>query len=113
MIDKTIQRNKLYISGPITGHEKTYMAHFAKAEALLNEYGYQCINPTTLEHDHDKSYESFMREDLIELLAQCDRIIYLEGHETSKGARDERTVSNASGIKEIRINGFHAELRSR
>ena len=38
---------KVYLTGPISGRPREeYMAAFARAEALLKEYGYTPVNPT-------------------------------------------------------------------
>lgn len=52
---------RVYISGAISG-VKDYEKKFSKAEKDLKAKGYETINPCTLPHDHDKSYESYMKE---------------------------------------------------
>ena len=83
---------RIYLSGAITGrHKSEYEAHFNHSENLLrHEWG--VVNPVSLNHDHDKTYESYIRRDLKALL-DCDAIYMLTGWEHSKGARIEFNIA--------------------
>lgn len=89
---------KIYISGKITGIENEAPGLFAKAEEELKAKGYEVINPTTLPHDHDKSWHSFMKED-VKSLCDCDEIFMLSNWTDSKGAIVEHTIAMYLGLK--------------
>ena len=93
-----MKKPKIYISGKITGIEDQAPAMFERAEAMLNENGYEAVNPMKLPHQHDKSWHSFMRED-IKALCDCDEIYMLENWMDSKGAIIEHTMAIYLGIK--------------
>jgi len=95
---------KIYISGTITGKEEQAFKEFQDAENYLNdlEYAieklsYKVINPFKLKHNHDKSWESYMKECLNALL-KCDCIYMLNGYENSKGAMLELNVAVSLGF---------------
>ena len=82
-------KKKVYISGKITGLIfEDALENFAKAEQQLIEKGYEVVNPMTLNHDHDKSWESYMKVDLIAML-DCTHIYMLDGWGDSRGAHIE------------------------
>lgn len=88
-------KNKtIYIAGPITGHD--LKERFEAFEIVENKYkalGFNVVNPMKLKHDHDKSWESYMRE-CIEALIKCDAIYLMQGWELSDGARLEFTIAS-------------------
>jgi len=90
---------KVYISGQITGIEN-YVEKFNTSQIALEMDGYEAVNPCTLPHDHDKSYESYMKED-IKALLECDFIFMLYGWRNSKGARFERHTAMICGIHKL------------
>ena len=89
---------KIYISGKISGIEDSAYDIFEKAEIFLIKSGYKVVNPMKLPHDHDKSWESYMKEDL-KALMDCDEIFMLENWETSRGAEIEYDLASELGIK--------------
>ena len=92
-------KGKIYISGKITGLEITEAeANFQNYEDLLSMHHFEPVNPMKLNHQHDKSWESYMREDLIAML-QCDGVLMLDGWEDSRGAVIERKLALSIGIK--------------
>lgn len=80
-----MKKIKIYISGKITGIEKEAEALFQKAEDELIAKGYEVVNPMKLVHDHDKSWESYMRV-CIKALCDCEAIYVMKNHFNSKGA---------------------------
>ncbi len=94
---------KVYISGPITGIED-YKQNFGKAADMIWDMKpeFRAVNPVALTHNHDKSYESYMKED-IKALLDCDSIYMLEGWEKSKGATFELEVAKMCGIPRLEI----------
>ena len=88
---------KIYISGKISGIENEAAKLFAKAEKELQEKGFETVNPMTLNHQHDKSWQSYMKED-IKALCECDEIFMLSNWTDSMGAIIEHTIAMYLGI---------------
>ena len=57
-------KTKIYISGKISGIENEAPELFSKAEKELQAKGFETVNPMTLNHQHDKSWHSYMKEDV-------------------------------------------------
>lgn len=88
----------IYISGKISGVDpKLSEQNFSRAEEKLKKLGFKVVNPMTLEHNHDKSWESFMRED-IKALMSCDAIYMLNGWKESRGACVELYLAKGLGF---------------
>lgn len=94
----------IYIAGKISGMEKEAYELFEAAQIELESKGYVVINPMKLPHNHNKTWQSYMRECIKELV-DCDEIYMLNNWRDSKGARFERNLSLELGIKIIRQNG--------
>lgn len=92
--------DKIYISGKISGIENDALALFDTAEDALKTTWAVVINPMRLPHDHDKTWHSYMRED-IKSLCDCDAIYMLKNWSDSKGAIIEHTIAMYLGIKVI------------
>jgi len=88
---------KVYLSGPITGCENHNYDAFEYAEHVLTEQGYAVINPLKLEHSHDKSWQSYMRE-CIKALMDAEVIVMLDGWLESQGAVIEHSIARNLGI---------------
>jgi hypothetical protein len=99
---------KIYISGAITNNPNA-KAQFDKAKQTLLELnkGYEPISPMDLPHEHSKSWNSFMRED-IKALMDCQGIYLLAGWEKSPGANIEFNLANNLTYKVI----FELDLES-
>ena len=80
---------KIYISGKITGLDNAKEIFDAAEKKVTETYqDAQIVNPMKLPHDHDKTWESYMRDCLVEMM-RCDTIYVLENWEDSKGAKLE------------------------
>jgi hypothetical protein len=92
---------KIYISGAITNNPNA-KAQFDKAKKTLLELnkGYEPISPMDLPHEHDQSWNAFMRED-IKAMIDCQGIYLIEGWTTSKGARIEKELAQSLDFKII------------
>lgn len=90
---------KIYVSGKITGRDfQEALKHFSDATKMLREKGYEVINPMELEHNHDQSWENFMRVDLKGML-ECDSLYMLSGWAESRGARVEWNLAKDLGFE--------------
>lgn len=91
-------KKKIYVSGKISGIENEAIALFENAEKQLIKQGYKVINPMKLPHNHDKSWQSYMKED-IKALCGCDEIFMLNNWLDSKGAVLEQYIASLLGLK--------------
>jgi len=91
---------KIYISGKISGIESEAVGLFEKAEKELRLKGLDPINPMTLNHEHDKSWHSYMKED-VKALCDCDQIFMLSNWVDSKGAIIEHAIAMYLGIEVV------------
>jgi hypothetical protein len=84
---------KVYISGAISSNPNYIqdLENAKKTVASLNE-GYIPISPVDLPHEHDKSWESYMREDIKELM-NCEAIFLMKGWRMSQGAQIEAQIA--------------------
>lgn len=101
---------KVYISGKISGlTTEEALNNFEIAENYLKDkfeskgVALTLINPMKLEHNHDKSWEEFMKEDIGALLS-CDAIYLLKNWGDSRGARIERAIALELGIEIVYEN---------
>ena len=84
---------KIYISGKITGLKPEHaLKNFEDAEFELKQQGYEVVNPMTIEHNHDGSWVSYMKVDLMALLS-CDCVYMLNNWHRSRGAKIERNLA--------------------
>lgn len=80
---------KCYIAGKIGDlPEAEYKANFEQGKKEVLELGYEPISPVDLPHNHNRSYSSYMREDLTEML-KCDAVYALRNWRHSPGAKEE------------------------
>ena len=100
---------KIYISGSITG-DADYIQVFARAEAKLLKKGHEVVNPVALSHNHGKTYQEYMKED-IKALLDCDAIYMIPGWCNSAGATFELDVANMCGIERSKDNKKTTVLR--
>jgi len=92
---------KCYISGKITGlPESEYKANFEQAKKEVSELGLVPVSPVDLPHNHERTWISYMKEDLTAFLT-CDCIYLLENWESSKGAVIEFHLAVQLGLETI------------
>lgn len=88
-----------YISGPVSGLDREEAGRrFRAAEKMIKERGEIPINPLSL-CDEDLTYEECMREDIMTMLQNADKIYMLEGYEDSPGAGLELDVAEMCGLE--------------
>lgn len=94
-------KNRVYIAGPMTGHEKFNFDKFNETAARLRELGIACVNPAligqaALDLLEQKAFNDLkaadkwaMEQNEWLLKTHCNAILLLEGWELSKGAKQE------------------------
>ncbi len=84
---------KIYIAGKITGLDiDEAFANFRRAEVALITRGHIVVNPMRLPHNHDKTWQSYMKECLIAMI-RCDAVFALDNAMQSKGATTEIVIA--------------------
>jgi hypothetical protein len=83
-----------YIAGKISGLDiEQARAKFEFAEQHLTEKGYTVINPMKLPHNHDKSWEAYMKE-CVAAMVYADVVYLLPCWHLSDGARIEKDIAH-------------------
>lgn len=97
-----IKGKRVYLSGPIT-NTKNYKGLFMFAEELVGfDEAEEIYNPAT-QIPSSSSWEQAMRRCLSEI-TEYDTIVMLPGWDDSRGARLERDVALACGMRVLELN---------
>lgn len=90
---------KIYIAGKVTGMEYEAKRLFEKTEKKILASGLftEVVNPMKLPHEHDKHWQSYMKECLAALIG-CDAILMQLGWDHSRGAILEHYMAGQLGI---------------
>lgn len=83
---------KLYIAGPMTGHDDYNYPAFNEAEALLKSVGYEVLNPAR--QGYGKTYAQYLELAIADVFA-CDGIALLPNWSESPGANAEVALADA------------------
>lgn len=109
-MEKKKSKERVYISGPITGlPEDTYIERFKCAEALLRWRGYKPINPTKFLVCRWGwlyrllGYRLTLLYDLWRL-SRCERAYFMPCWDISNGAIIEHEFARRTGIHELPVN---------
>jgi Asp-tRNA(Asn)/Glu-tRNA(Gln) amidotransferase A subunit family amidase len=98
---------KIYISGKITGlDENEAFKNFNEAELYLRSQGHEVVNPMTLPHQHDRTWKSYMKED-VKAMMDCDAVYLLSNFRNSKGAMIERNIAKQLEMEIIEQKDTH------
>jgi hypothetical protein len=90
---------KCYISGKITNlPEEVYLQKFAEGMEEVRAMNMHPVNPCFIPHDHDKSWQSYMKHDIIEMM-KCDALYMLNNWQESRGAKIEWQIADSLGMK--------------
>lgn len=83
---------------------------FHTAAASLRASGYEVINPAEMDAADPAplTWEQYLRRD-IKVLVECDAIGMLTGWENSRGAKLEKHIAEALGMRVIFVNHFSRE----
>lgn len=83
---------RIYIAGCVTDGgrytEAGYSKKFADVEDRVRAMGHQPVNPTTLDHNHQRRWQDYMVVALHAML-DCDEVLVLPCWRRSKGATIE------------------------
>ena len=101
---------KIYLAGPMSGHENYNFPAFFEAAARLKADNHEVFNPA--EEDlkqwgdfetvkKNANYRVCLRKDLNWILDKAEAIALLPGWEQSKGASIEKALAEALGLKVI------------
>lgn len=89
---------RIYLSGPMTGHaDLNFPAFNAEAHRLRN-LGYEVVNPAEINQGPNPGWHECMRKDLKALL-DCDTLALLDGWQQSAGAHLEMHVAHRVGME--------------
>lgn len=92
---------RCYIMGKIGGlPQGMYEANFAAVKRVVVAMGYEPLSPIDLPHDHDKTWASYMKEDIRAMLL-CDAYYAMAGWEDSPGAVMEEQIARRLGLKSL------------
>jgi nucleoside 2-deoxyribosyltransferase len=103
---------RVYIAGPMTGYPDHNYPAFFEAERILEENGFEVVNPARLHGGFDvqsallmrasnpKTWHEYIRADLREMLT-CDAVFTLPGWAASKGAQLEVGIAEQVGMNII------------
>lgn len=87
----------IYIAGKIGNLPMVEVeATFQKAKEYLSHLGYKVVTPLDLPHNHDKSWSSYMIEDL-QALIKADEVAMLPNWTDSPGAKIEHAFAQRMG----------------
>lgn len=98
----------IYISGPMRGIPQFNFAAFDFAEDLWAHMGWKVLNPAkrgwgsgdpaTGTGVTPEEVQAWLREDIREIVSECDAIGLIRGWEESEGAKLEAAVAFAIGL---------------
>lgn len=98
---QNLSSKSCYIAGKISGlSEDEYTSNFKRGEEKVKFLGMYPVNPVTLPHLHDKTWESYVCESMKAMLS-CGCVYALDGWEESTGAKIEIDLAIKLGKKVI------------
>jgi hypothetical protein len=100
----TIPGNRVYLAGPMTGHENHNFPAFHAAAERLRASGLEVVNPADHGLVDSLGWADYMRWDLVKL-AGCHSVYVLPGWEKSKGAGLEVSIAQALGMPVLTVDG--------
>jgi hypothetical protein len=98
---------RIYLSGPMSNLPELNFPAFHAAAVSLRASGYEVINPAEITTDPDANWEDCLRLDIAQLVT-CVGIALLPGWENSRGAKLEKHIAEALGMRLIFLQGAFA-----
>lgn len=95
----------IYISGPMSGHEKFNFPNFNEAARRLRMFGFPVINPADFGAHAGKSWKDCLVRD-VGVLGHADLVMLLDGWDESRGAGLEFDVAIGLGIPAVHHDDF-------
>jgi hypothetical protein len=97
-MENNTDKKRCYIAGKIGDLPKeVWEENFNRAIAAVEEMGYVPVSPTQLPHQHERTWISYMREDLHALI-DCDAVYCLRNWRDSPGAKIEINLALQLGL---------------
>jgi len=112
------RRPRLYVAGPMTGLPGLNFPAFIAATLQLRGLGFDVVNPVELNpgpgpaDQHSAEYAAHWRQCMrvdIQALVQCDGVALLPGWERSRGAKLERLIADALGLRVLPLSTWLLE----
>ncbi|MEN5159723.1 DUF4406 domain-containing protein [Achromobacter spanius] len=100
----SIPGNRVYLAGPMTGHEDFNFPAFHAAAERLRGLGLEVVNPADHGLVSGLGWADYMRWDLVKL-AGCHSVYVLPRWEKSKGASLEVAIAQALGMPVFTVEG--------
>ncbi len=100
----TIPSHRVYLAGPMTGHENHNFPAFHAAAERLRASGMEVVNPADHGLVSGLGWADYMRWDLVKL-AGCHSVYVLPGWKKSKGASLEVSIAQALGMPVFTVDG--------
>lgn len=95
-----MNKKKVYISLPITGHNiKDVEKRCKSASELIEQLGFEAVSPLEVSSNPDASYEEHIGRDITALL-QCDAVLFLEGWHLSNECSLEHSAAGFTKKKD-------------
>lgn len=96
-----MEKVKCYIAGKIGKlPEAEYKKNFEEGKAEVIKLGYEPVSPVDLPHLHSRTWNAYMREDIIALMG-CEYLYALSNWQQSPGATIEVNIAKSVGIEII------------
>lgn len=96
----SIRPKRVYIAGPMSGHEDFNYPAFNQAAATLRGFGYFVENPAENNLPANSEWADYMKKAIPQMLT-CDMVILLKGWPRSKGANIEFNLAKDLGLEVI------------
>ncbi len=93
---------KIYIIGKISGIETEAEQMFSAVEKELKKAKYKVVNPMKLKHNHDKTWESYMKV-CIPAMLKCDAVALINNFTQSRGAMIEFNLAVQMNMEIIHL----------
>lgn len=95
-------RQRVYLSGPMTGLPAFNFPAFRAAAARLRAAGYDAVNPAEINTNPAADWHQCLRKDMA-ALATCDTLALLPGWQDSDGAHLELHVAHRLGLRIVML----------
>lgn len=96
-----MEKKLCYIAGKIGDLPVAeFTKNFQDAEKEVEALGYTAISPLAIKHDHEKTWQAYMRRD-IRALIECHAVYALRNWRQSPGATIEVNLAVSLGIDVI------------